>query len=125
MKSILLVMAGGGIGAVLRFQMGRMLVSTPPAWPWGTFVANVLGGFMMGVLAAWLIRVGQAGETMRLLIGVGLLGGFTTFSAFSLDMMRMIEGGAVGLALVYALASVVLALLALFAGLALTKGVMV
>jgi fluoride exporter len=125
MKSILLVMAGGGIGAVLRFQLGRVLVSTPPAWPWGTFVANVLGGFVMGVLAAWLIRVGQAGETMRLLIGVGLLGGFTTFSAFSLDMMRMIEGGAVGLALVYALASVVLALLALFAGLALTKGVMV
>ncbi len=125
MKSILLVMAGGGIGAVLRFQLGQMLPSAPQGWPWATFLANVLGGFAMGVLAAWLIRVGQAGETIRLLIGVGLLGGFTTFSAFSLDMMRMIEGGAVGLALVYALASVALALLALFAGLALTKGVMV
>jgi fluoride exporter len=125
MKSILLVMAGGGIGAVLRFQLGHMLTSAPQGWPWATFLVNVLGGFVMGVLAAWLIHVGQAGETMRLLIGVGLLGGFTTFSAFSLDMMRMIEGGAVGLALVYALASVVLALLALFAGLALIKGVMV
>jgi fluoride exporter len=125
MKSILLVMAGGGIGAVLRFQLGRMLVSTPPAWPWGTFVANVLGGFAMGVLAAWLMRAGEAGETMRLLIGVGLLGGFTTFSAFSLDMMRMIEGGAIGLALVYALASVALALLALFAGMTVTRMVLI
>jgi fluoride exporter len=121
MKSILLVMAGGGIGAVLRFQLGRVLVSTSPAWPWGTFVANVLGGFAMGILAAWLMRVGEAGETMRLLIGVGLLGGFTTFSAFSLDMMRMVESGAIGLALGYALASVALALLALFGGLALVR----
>jgi fluoride exporter len=124
MKSILLVMAGGGIGAVLRFQLGRVLVSTPPAWPWGTFVANVLGGFAMGILAAWLMRVGEAGETMRLLIGVGLLGGFTTFSAFSLDMMRMVESGAIGLALAYALASVALALLALFGGLALVRVVL-
>ncbi len=125
MKSILLVMAGGGVGAALRFQLGRMLVSAPPAWPWGTFVVNVLGGFVMGVLAAWLMRAGEAAETMRLLIGVGLLGGFTTFSAFSLDMMRMIESGAVGLAFIYALASVVLALAALYAGMMLTRAVMV
>jgi fluoride exporter len=124
MKSILLVMAGGGIGAVLRFQLGRVLVSTPSAWPWGTFVANVLGGFAMGILAAWLMRVGEAGETVRLLIGVGLLGGFTTFSAFSLDMMRMVESGSIGLALAYALASVALALLALFGGLALVRVVL-
>jgi fluoride exporter len=93
-------------------------------WPWSTFAANILGGFAMGVLAAWLLRAGAAGENMRLLIGVGLLGGFTTFSAFSLDMMRMIEGGAVGLALLYAFASVALALLALFAGLTLAKAVL-
>jgi fluoride exporter len=125
MKSIFLVMACGGIGAVLRYQLGRMLVSSSGGWPWGTFVANVLGGLLMGVLAAWLLRAGEGAENIRLLLGVGLLGGFTTFSAFSLDMMRMIEGGAVGLALLYALASVTVALLALFAGLTLAKAVLI
>ncbi len=124
MKSIILVMAGGGIGAVLRFQLGRMLAASPSGWPWGTFVANALGGLLMGVLAAWLLRAGEGAENMRLLLGVGLLGGFTTFSAFSLDMMRMIEGGAVGLAFGYALASVVLSLFALFLGMTAARMVM-
>jgi fluoride exporter len=124
MKSIILVMAGGGIGAVLRFQLGRMLVTSPGGWPWGTFMANVLGGLLMGVLTAWLLRAGEGGENMRLLLGVGLLGGFTTFSAFSMDMMRMIETGSVGLAFGYALASVALALLALFLGMTATRMVL-
>ena len=124
MKSILLVMAGGGVGAVLRFQLGRMMPVGASGWPWGTFAANVIGGFAMGALAAWLLRAGVAGENMRLLLGVGLLGGFTTFSAFSLDMMRMIEGGNAGMACVYALASVMLAFAALFIGMAATRRVL-
>ena len=124
MKSILLVMAGGGVGAVLRFQLGRMMPFSASGWPWGTFAANVIGGLAMGALAAWLLRAGAAGENMRLLLGVGLLGGFTTFSAFSLDMMRMIEGGNAGMACVYALASVMLALAALFIGMAATRMVL-
>lgn len=77
----------------------------------------------MGVLAAWLLRQGEAGEHWRLLLGVGLLGGFTTFSAFSLEMAQMVERGQAGLAAGYAFASVGLALAALFAGLALGRGI--
>ncbi len=124
MKSILLVMAGGGVGAVLRFQLGRLVTVGASGWPWGTFAANVVGGLAMGMLAAWLARVGAVGENIRLLLGVGLLGGFTTFSAFSLDMMVMIERGAVGMAFAYAALSVLLALAALFIGMSLTRMVL-
>jgi fluoride exporter len=78
----------------------------------------------MGVLAAWVLRQGEAAEPMRLFLGVGLLGGFTTFSAFSLEMAMMVERGQVTLAFGYAVASVVLALAALFAGLSIARGVL-
>jgi fluoride exporter len=123
MKSYLLVMAGGAAGAVLRFQLARSLPASADGWPWPTFAANLAGGLAMGLLAAWLLRQGEPGEPMRLLLGVGLLGGFTTFSAFSLEMAQMIERGQSMLAAGYAVASVSLALAALFAGLALGRGV--
>jgi fluoride exporter len=122
MKSYLLVMAGGAVGAALRFQLSRMLSVSAAGWPWPTFAANVAGGLAMGVLAAWALRQGDAAEPMRLLLGVGLLGGFTTFSAFSLEMAMMVERGQIMLAGSYALTSVLLALVALFAGLALGRG---
>ena len=121
MKSYFLVMAGGAIGAALRFQLGRMLPTAAGGWPWPTFAVNIVGGFAMGALAAWLMRTGDNGEPLRLLLGVGLLCGFTTFSAFSLEMAMMIERGHAKLALSYAMASVLLALVALFAGLTLGR----
>ena len=123
MKSFLLVMAGGAVGAALRFQVGRMLSTEAGGWPWHTFIANVAGGFAIGLLAGWLARMGTADNDMRLLLGVGLLGGFTTFSAFSLEMALMVERGQLVLAAGYALASVVLALVALFAGLGIVRAV--
>jgi fluoride exporter len=124
MKSYILVMTGGALGAALRFQLGRMLMVSQGGWPLPTFAANVAGGFAMGLLAAWLLRAGDSGEPMRLLLGIGLLGGFTTFSAFSLEMAMMVERGQMMLAISYAFASVLLALMALFAGLALGRGVL-
>ena len=111
------------MGAALRFGLHRTLSPIAANWPWPTFIANILGGLAMGLLAAWLMRAGESGEPMRLLLGVGLLGGFTTFSAFSLEMARMVERGALGMAAGYALASVLLALIALFAGLFLGRSV--
>ena len=120
MTRFLIVAAGGGVGAALRYGvglgLGRMLPGA--AWPWGTFAANGLGGLAMGLLVGWLAHRGGAhAETWRLLIGVGLLGGFTTFSAFSLEVALMIERRQMGLALGYALASVIVAVVALFVGL--------
>ena len=123
MYSYFLVMAGGAIGAALRFGLSRAVPIVAGAWPWATFAANVVGSLLMGVLAFWLVRKGAQGEQVRLLLGVGLLGGFTTFSAFSLEVAQMIENGQLTMAFGYAAASVLVALSALFAGVALAKAV--
>jgi fluoride exporter len=123
MNSIILVMSGGAIGAGLRYGLSRALPVSAGGWPWATLSANVLGGLAMGVLAAWVLRGDNSAEPLRLFVGVGVLGGFTTFSAFSLEMMRMIERGQTGLAAGYAVASVLLALGALFAGMTAAKAI--
>ena len=123
--NMLLVMAGGAIGAGLRYQLGRWAFAlTGPGWPWGTFAANLLGGLMMGVLVGVLARLDTGAgmqEGARLLIGVGLLGGFTTFSSFTLEVVNMMERGALIGAAGYALASVLLSVAALLGGLALAR----
>ena len=117
-----LVALGGAAGAVLRYQTGRALTgllgpATVASFPWATLVVNIVGSLAMGLLAGWLARHGAASETWRLLIGVGLLGGFTTFSAFSLEMMLLIERGQATTAFAYALISVLAGVTALYIGL--------
>jgi CrcB protein len=119
--SFLLVGLGGALGTMARFGMGRIIGAT--ALPWTTLSVNVLGGFAMGLLAGWLAFRGTGGESWRLLLGVGVLGGFTTFSAFSLEIMLMLERGSMLTAVFYALASVLLSVGALAMGLALAKAV--
>ena len=120
------VALGGGIGALLRYQLGRMLtLALGPqvmlGFPWATLVANVLGSLGMGLLAGWLARhgpdLGDGGEQMRLLVGVGLLGGFTTFSSFSLEMMLLMDRGDNALAFIYGSVSIMAGLAGLYIGL--------
>lgn len=123
MQTLFLVAAGGATGAVARYLLGMQAMrALGGGWPYGTFAANILGGFLMGVLAGVLaLRGGADQEKWRLLLGVGVLGGFTTFSAYSLEVALMIERRAYGQAAAYSLGSVVLAVLALFAGLILMR----
>jgi len=126
MTNIFLVMAGGAVGSALRYLIGRLAVQMIPgaSWPWGTFAANVVGGFAMGLLAGWLARFNtSAGEPIRLLLAVGLLGGFTTFSSFSLETVLMMERGQMGVALAYAVLSVIGAVGALAGGLAFMRSI--
>lgn len=120
MTRFLIVAAGGALGAMARYGLGRLLPAA--GWPWPTLIANVAGGLLMGLLAGWLaFRAGAHGETIRLFAAVGVLGGFTTFSAFSLETALMIERREFALAGGYVAASVVLSIAALFLGLMLAR----
>ena len=117
MPPLLLVMIGGAAGAGLRYQVGRAaLHHFGPGFPWGTLAVNLIGGLLMGVLAGAIFGDGVQGRPFWLLLGVGVLGGFTTFSAFSFDIFLMIERGAIGIAAAYAFASLIGSVLLLYAG---------
>lgn len=122
----LYVAAGGAAGAWLRFMVGRLMVLwlgpiRASAFPWGTLTVNLLGSFAMGLLVGWLARYGSHGESTRLFLAVGLLGGFTTFSAFSLEIVNLAERGQAGVAILYAAVSLAAGVLGLIAGLALMR----
>ena len=126
MTRLLLVALGGAIGASARYGLGLAALRLVPAatWPWATFVANVAGGLLMGALAGWLAQKGGAQqEAIRLFAAVGVLGGFTTFSAFSLDTLMLVNRGQGGLALIYVTASVGVSLFATFIGMAIGRSI--
>jgi fluoride exporter len=118
----LLVFVGGGLGASLRHTVNVVCVRCMgTAFPWGTFVINISGSIVMGLIAGYLTFKGEASQPWRLFLMTGILGGYTTFSAFSLDTALLYERGEFGLALAYVLGSVVLSIAGLFAGLALVR----
>lgn len=124
MNGILYVALGGALGASARHILGLATFKTlGPGYPYGTMAANVLGGFLMGLLAGWLALKVSGGANLRLFLGVGLLGGFTTFSAFSLDAVLMYEKKAYGALLGYVGGSVILSIGALMIGLILARKV--
>lgn len=118
MNMILAIAAGGALGAVGRYlavlAVGRWLGES---FPWGTLAVNVTGGLAMGLLAGLGAHAWQPSPELRAFLLTGMLGGFTTFSAFSLDVALLWERGEVAAALAYVLASVVCSVGALFAGL--------
>ena len=120
--SYLLVFVGGGLGATLRHLVNVFCTRCiGTGFPWGTFIINISGSTVMGLIAGYLVFKGEASQPWRLFLMTGILGGYTTFSAFSLDAALLYERGEVGLAAAYVLGSVVLSIAGLFAGLALVR----
>ncbi len=124
---LLLVFLGGGIGSSMRYGVNLATVAWfGPHFPWGTLTVNVVGSAVMGAFAGWLLtrEPGTGSDALRLFFMTGILGGFTTFSAFSLDVVVLWQRGAAMSAIGYVLASFALSLLALLAAMTTMKAMM-
>ncbi len=124
MNPYFLVAIGGALGSMARYGfgvgVGRLWGST---FPLGTMLINILGSLAMGLFIGWLVRTTPAWQAdARLFVAVGIFGGFTTFSSFSLDAISMLERGEIGPALLYVLVSVIVGIAALYGGLLLVRG---
>jgi fluoride exporter len=118
----LLVFIGGGIGSTLRHLINVVSARwLGTAFPYHTFIINITGSAVMGLIAGYLAFKGEASQPWRLFLMTGILGGYTTFSAFSLDAALLYERGEIGLVLFYVLGSVLFSIAGLFAGLALVR----
>jgi CrcB protein len=125
MIQILLVAIGGAIGSVARYLTGQLTFRLfGPNFPWGTLTVNVIGSLAIGIFAELIARKFSATPELRLLLITGFLGGFTTFSAFSLDVAVLIERGSTLSAFIYLIASMLISLLAVFAGLAIVRAIL-
>ena len=125
MLNVILVAVGGAIGSVARYLTGQFaLRQFGPNFPWGTLAVNIVGSLAIGIFAELIARRFSAPQEWRLFIITGFLGGFTTFSAFSLDVAALADRGDLFLALAYIAASLLVSLFAVFAGLALMRALL-
>ena len=123
-RQLLAVAAGGAAGAVLRWLMaGAVQRFSGSAFPWGTFAVNALGSFLLGFLFVWLIERSTASELVRLALTVGLLGAFTTFSTYSLESIRLLQEGALGMAAANVMGQVVVCLVLTWLGIQLARAI--
>jgi CrcB protein len=121
--TLIQVAIGGAIGAIARYMTNiGLLRLIGPGFPWGTLTVNVVGSFLMGL--AWVLLDVRGAMRFAPLVMTGVLGGFTTFSAFSLDAVTMVERGQAGLGLIYVAVSVAASIGALFAGVLIARGVL-
>jgi fluoride exporter len=117
-QTVAVVAVGGGLGALARYGLSQALPTEPGRFPWDTFVANVSGCLLIGVL---MVLTVEAHRLVRPFLGVGLLGGFTTFSTYAVDTLDLLHPGSVLLALAYLAGTLGGALLAVTAGVAATR----
>jgi fluoride exporter len=115
------VFFGAGIGGMLRLAANRTGVYLGPLFPWSTLFVNASGSLAIGLIAGWFAFRGQAGQTLRLFLTTGVLGGYTTFSAFALDTALLWERGQVWRSALYVLSSVLLSIAGAFLGLAIIR----
>jgi fluoride exporter len=121
-NTIVWVAAGGALGAVSRYGFNAgILRAFGDNFPWGILLVNVLGCFLMGLASAYMIEKMPVHDGLKIFITTGFLGGFTTFSAFAYDTMKLIQAGQSSSALFYVAASVLLSIVAVFAGFALSR----
>jgi CrcB protein len=123
LTEFLLVALGGAVGSMARYGVGLAAKGWHQTFPIGTFIVNVVGSLMIGLVAGWLSGTQSQDfhHQMRLLLAVGLCGGFTTFSSFSLETLTLLRGGQATMTLIYIAASVLLCLAATAIGYALTN----
>ncbi|MBY8856536.1 fluoride efflux transporter CrcB [Nocardia sp. CA2R105] len=115
---------GGGIGAEARYGVSRLLPTRPGQFPWGTFLTNVVGCFAIGVLMVLITEVWTGHRLVRPFLGVGFLGGFTTFSTYAVETRNLLEPGTVYLAFGYLAGTLIAAMLAVLAAVTLTRTIL-
>lgn len=121
MKQLLLVFVGGGIGSVLRYIIGKYLNSPETGIPYGTFAANILGSFIIGIILGLALKYNSISSNTILFVAVGFCGGFTTFSTFAYEIHVFLKNGDFTIFAIYTLASFIIGFLAVFFGIFLVK----
>ena len=115
------ISVGGALGALARYGLGVAFPPGPTGFPWATFGINVVGSLLIGVLMVLVVEVWEAHPLVRPFLGVGILGGFTTFSTYAVDVQRLVDAGAAVTALVYLGATLAAALVAVYVGMTVTR----
>lgn len=121
MKNLILVFIGGGFGSVLRFLIGKWLNNSENGFPYGTFVANILGSLLIGLILGYAAKSETFSQNQTLLLATGFCGGFTTFSTFAYENHIFLKSGDFTSFAFYTIASFVVCFLAVFAGMYLIK----
>ncbi|MGI9003970.1 MAG: fluoride efflux transporter CrcB [Pseudonocardia sp.] len=120
---LVVISFGGGLGAAARYGLALLLPTRPDQFPWGTFTVNVVGCLLIGVLMVLITDVWSAHRLVRPFLGVGILGGFTTFSTYAVEIRNLLHPGSVGVAFGYLAGTLIGAMLAVLVGMWLTRTV--
>lgn len=121
MKQLLLIFIGGGTGSVLRYLVGKLLNNSQTGIPYGTFVANILGSLLIGIILGFAAKNETLTQNYTLLLATGFCGGFTTFSTFAYENHVFLKAGDFTTFAIYTIASFIVGFLAVFGGIFLTK----